>query len=355
MKILEKCAGKINAVLSLYALGLIKTSDKKSLPNMGKALSIAHDKLYRLLTWGTTALPVLPTIQEKLVRYYAKKYNSINYLLIDETIIPKMFSSVIEGAYRWYNVILKKEQVSLCIVVVAWSNGTITIPIRFAFLHNKKIAPELYKTKSEVAQELIESVRGVVPFDYVVCDGAYGTITMMTYFIRTRIKGVVKAKSTYAVTDHYGQKCAIKYLSYLRLRKNKRSRRIRVLWHGLQIYVSIHKRRNKNGDYSLTYLMSSTPLKAEEYIKIYEQRWPIEKIFRTIKQKLGLGHCSARRFDCQSSHINYVLLSYSFLQHHAERYKHENVDVAARALRDAKTELTTSSMAAFTSIIHATA
>lgn len=52
-------------------------------------------------------------------------------------------------------------------------------------------------------------------------------------------------------------------------------------------------------------------------MKTYKKRWPIEKMFRTIKQHLGLQECQSTKMDTQLNHAAAVLLAYSnivFLQ-----------------------------------------
>jgi hypothetical protein len=352
---IEKYAKKIQKILNFYTLGLIRTPDRKSLTNIAATLAVAHDKLQRILCWGVQGLPVFPYLQESLIHYYSKKSNLKGFLLIDETIIPKVFSRVIEGAYKIYNTVTCRKETALCIAVIAWSNGTITIPIRFAFVHSKKGAPQLYKTKSKVAIELIEAVRSIVPFAYILADGAYSTREMLEYLSAQDLPAIIKARSNYVVTDQYGRRLALKNLPLLKLLRNKRSKRIRATWYGMKLYFSVHKRKNKHGEYSITYLVSTVPLKAKEYIELYENRWEIEKMFRTMKQKLGLTQCSARKFDHQQSHFTYVFFSYSFLQHYTQEKKLENADDSVKALRQAKSISINSSIASFTDIFHAVA
>ena len=48
-------------------------------------------------------------------------------------------------------------------------------------------------------------------------------------------------------------------------------------------------------------------------LKLYSDRWPIEKSFRTMKQKLGFSDCRMITNSQQTIHILTVFLSYSLL------------------------------------------
>jgi IS4 transposase len=45
-------------------------------------------------------------------------------------------------------------------------------------------------------------------------------------------------------------------------------------------------------------------------VKIYKKRWPIEKMFRTIKQHLSLQECQSTKMEIQLNHAAAFLLSY---------------------------------------------
>jgi len=54
---------------------------------------------------------------------------------------------------------------------------------------------------------------------------------------------------------------------------------------------------------------------------MYDIRWNIEPMFRTMKQSLGLMHCSARSLKKQTLHIDAVFFGFAFLQYNKIKKK----------------------------------
>ena len=73
-------------------------------------------------------------------------------------------------------------------------------------------------------------------------------------------------------------------------------------------------------------------LKAKEYLIIYDGRWNIEIMFRTLKQSLGLSQCQSRNLEYQKAHIYSSFFSYGFIQHEKEAHSFENSEVAIKYL-----------------------
>jgi len=65
----------------------------------------------------------------------------------------------------------------------------------------------------------------------------------------------------------------------LKLFRNKRSKRVEAIYHGMKLYFSAHKRKNKSGEYAYMYIVSNIDLIAKNYLKAYEKRWNIEETF----------------------------------------------------------------------------
>jgi len=69
-------------------------------------------------------------------------------------------------------------------------------------------------------------------------------------------------------------------------------------------------------------------LKSGQYKKVYDERWHIELIFRTLKQSIGLQECSARAIEKQAMHIYASFIAYAILQHQKNRNKFKNPEQA---------------------------
>ncbi len=114
-----------------YTLGLILSMEKRSCTNLSKLFDISHDTLYRFLCKHDLFLKFLPHIMIRIAHYFSQIGEG--FLILDDTSISKEFSKLIEGVFDVYDSLLGRPKRSLCIVVIAWSNGNITIPIGFNF------------------------------------------------------------------------------------------------------------------------------------------------------------------------------------------------------------------------------
>ena len=88
-------------------------------------------------------------------------------------------------------------------------------------------------------------------------------------------------------------------------------------------------------------------MRAKEYIKIYAERWAIEKMFRTMKQSLGLSASIARKIENQAAHIHGVFFAYTFLQDVSFEFNYERPEDAVTHLQDAKLTRAWQRMTAF--------
>jgi len=135
MKILESVSSKIKSTFLSYVLGLILTKNKKTCSSMAKVLGVTHDFLYRFLSKTYLLLPIFPRLMISLVNHSDKK--KLGWLIIDDTTISKPFARFLAGVYTIYNTALGRPDKGLSIVVVAWSNGQITIPLKFGWHFQK--------------------------------------------------------------------------------------------------------------------------------------------------------------------------------------------------------------------------
>ncbi len=55
-------------------------------------------------------------------------------------------------------------------------------------------------------------------------------------------------------------------------------------------------------------------LTAKQHVKAFGLRWPIEKMFRTLKQSLGIQYCQSTSVKKQRAHIFATFLAFSELE-----------------------------------------
>ena len=332
-KIIKKLDSSVKKYLINYSLGLILTQGKKFCTKIAQTLGLSHDSIYRFLSQTNLLVGLFPKLQVNVANYCSKE--NPGWLIIDDTTISKLFSKVLEGVAWMYNSSLGRSNKGLCLVVIAWSNDLVTIPLGFKWYFRKNIAQDQYKKKIELAQELIEEFYTKVSFEYFLADGLYSSKAMYHFLCAKGIKFEMRIASNRKVV-YRGINEQIKKHKFIRLRRNERSRTLSVKINGLNLYLTIQKRINRNNEYDIVYQISNINTYAKQHVKFYEQRWQIEVLFRTIKQSFGLNQCAARSLEKQNLHIYAIFFTYGFVQHQKKNLHLSNSEAAVNNLANLK-------------------
>ena len=279
--ILKNLSKKIKNGFIYYVLGLVLSKDKKSCTNLAAFLNISHDFLYRYLSKTNLVAIFFPSLMIKIANDFAEK--KPGWLIIDDTSIIKNFAKLLIGVWDIYDTVLSRPSRGLCLVVVAWSNGDITIPISFNWHYQKAISGKYYQTKTQVAKQLILDCYKKVKFEYILADGHYSTIDFISFLQKHNIEylGKIARNRVIIVNEKSFQ---LQNCYNLKIFRNSRSKKILAFYHGMKLYFSVHKRKNKNNEFNYIYLVSTMNLDAKNYLEIYRGRWNIEMMFRTMKQ-----------------------------------------------------------------------
>jgi len=168
-----------------YILGLMLNPERNTCPRIAKIFGIKHEKLYQILWKTGLSLFVFTKINLSIANYFSKIKGG--WLIIDDTLMSKPFIKFLAGVYEVYNVVLGRPDRGLCLVVVAWSNGSVTIPLMFEFMYHKDLVGKDYKTKTEIAKPMILHLLGKISFKYILFDGHYSTIEMLKFLSKMRI------------------------------------------------------------------------------------------------------------------------------------------------------------------------
>jgi hypothetical protein len=268
-----------------------------------------------------------------MISHFSK--NNEGWLILDDTFLSKIFSKLLEGVCILFNNSMSRPERGLCIVVLAWSNGKVTIPIAFDWYFPKEITGDWYQQKSKIAEKLISEYCKKVPYKYFLADAHYATKNLIPFMCRKNIKFVMKIpRSRKVKTKKFN--IQLKLNPALKLLRNQRSAKIFAEYANCDLYFSVQKRKDKNGEYSTVFLVSNMNLKAKEYLIVYEGRWDIEIMFRTLKQSLGLSQCQSRNLEYQRAHIYSSFFSYGFIQHEKESFSFENSESTIKHLSSLK-------------------
>lgn len=334
-KTLNKIGWLVKGAFVKYVLGLVLSKERRVCTKIAEYFGISHDVIYRYLTQNASLAALFPDMMIKLAQHFHKIKNG--WLVVDDTALSKIYAQYIEGIHWIYNSSLKRPERGLCIVVIAWTNGDITIPIGFDWWFSKKIDKEKHQTKIKIAQKLVNSVYDITYFRKLLADAAYISVDMIAFLNGLQVSFITRIHSSRKVETEDGTCVQMKNHPKLKLMKNLRSKIVKAKVKGYWVNIVVFKRKKKNSyEHEKVFLVTNIYAKADEIIKMYDIRWKIEPMFRTLKQSLGLMHCSARSISKQTLHINAGFFGYAFLQHQKFYKKFSCPEDVIKSLRDSK-------------------
>lgn len=301
----------------------------------------SHDALTRMLyhkSWSACLL-MLELLNQAI--QISSGTITQSWLILDDVILPKRRSRNTDGVYWDYDYI--NDQYILCmrLVVVAWSNGIICIPIAFAPCYKNgssylKKHHQKFRTKNQLARILVYQVtRKGLHFDYLTFDSWYASADNFLFFNRLNITFVTALKSNRNlrlpfVPIENKPKRRLKHPSWYELTSSQwaapkpyvrdyryytnvsaRARQGLVFVKDVDFllklvciknyaknkaFKDIHTKTDKRAKDPNKYLVTNDiNLTIPEIITYYRNRWTIEVMFRNCKQHLALGKCQAHK------------------------------------------------------------
>jgi len=324
---LRKTELKLTYPISL----LLSTSKRKTCESISSIANLSGDSFCRILQQPIITMTDLVQIAKNIFT------NRKLYLVIDDTIISKIYSQSIEGSCDNYNSSSGQTYRSLCSVAAVLTDGKNAIPIGQELWISKKFSPDNYQRKWEIAQNLITQIQPLLSMHMVVADGLYANVGMMKECLDKGILFEMRFHSN-RVIEYHGQKISIKELDCLKLKKRRKARTKKGIWQGMTLFFTAVKKITKSDRVIITYQVSNYKAAAQVHVRNYSYRWCIEKFFRTAKQHLGLNDCQARSKVAQKNHIMNVFFAYALLQIEKIKKNLKNPEEALRRLKKKKFE-----------------
>ena len=302
--------------VAVYVSGLVTLEKKQTQSRIAKTIGhVTHDALNRL----ADKLPMLcAQMAVGMTALITGNYGS-GYIILDDTVVPKPFSQLVAGTYVDYDHTQKRHVRCHRIVVVIWTNGTIYIPVAFAFWHHRAFVRR-YRTKNQIARILIYYVdRHHIPFSYLTFDNWYASKQNLRFFDKLGIKFVTRLRNnTWIVYENKRQKIQklTKYECHYYHRLKAYVRRFAVKYPSFGTgYLAIVKNDKHEESGKTKYLFTNDlPLTNREIVLRYRSRWHVEVFFRTCKQNFGLAACQAQMMPQVILHVRMVFLAYVLTQ-----------------------------------------
>lgn len=318
-----------------YVAGIFFAPGKKNCNQISRFFNCTHDYINQLFQKPAESIKRLEydllLVAKQLPAHERKA------LVIDDTLIKKVFGSTIEGRCQGRDSCTGKICYGLTVVLAGISCISGFIPINFEYWVQQNIMGDAYKKKWELAVILIENTFKKIDPVPVVLDALFCSIASIKAFNECRILFVMKMKSNMKICVN-GVEVQIKHHPELKLYKNNRKKTILGTYKGEQLYFTVEKFRQKGGQWAYRYLVSNFEADSIEYIELYNLRWNIEKCNRTTKQLCGLADCVMRDIDKQKLHTFSVYHAYA----QAELIKIQNglpnTESVLHMLRDAKSK-----------------
>jgi len=274
----------------VYIRGLLTVSERATCVALSRVLSEkSHDSLTRIL--NDTKLEWQTLLHSFVLRIIGKLQNG--YLMIDDTVIDKSFSKVIQNTAWIFCSKKNKKILGLNIVVLAWSNGTVTIPIAFKIWKKKS-----KKSKYDLALELLSYARNFLQLKpkYVTFDSWYSSkkiLKRLNYYKWTFVSQIKKNRK----------------FNGTQLKLYKKNPYWMEQGHILGDIKILVVRNGKK-----YFITNDLDLSKKEILSLYRTRWSIENMFRMLYDKLGLEECQSISLHSQSAHIHLCLMSFVLLE-----------------------------------------
>jgi len=305
---------------------LLSTASRKNFESLGNENNLSGDTIRRLLAIEAPTLPELIEVAKKILK--RKRL----YLLLDDTLILKIYSRCIEGTSDNYSTTARAKQRSLCSIVAMLTDGEIAIPIDQLLWTAEEVDPINYATKTELAQIIIARVQSQVSLELTIMDGLYATEKMIRWLNKRKLLFEMRFHAN-RVIEKNGQEYSLKEAPFFRLNGYRTMRTIVAMWHGISLYFTALRRVMRNGIITIVFQVSNYKASARKHVLHYRYRWNIEKFFRTAKQYLGLNDCQSRKLELQINHILNVFVAYTIAQFEHIKSKTKNVESAIKSIK----------------------
>lgn len=271
-----------------YIKGLLCVFENANCASLSKIVGCSHDSLSRILNEQKLSWQTL--LESFILRIFGKLHDG--WLIIDDTVINKRFAKKIENLTWVFDSKISKSILGLNIVLMAWSNGKIIIPLMIKVYRKTN-----KKTKIDLAMELIDYAffLSIKP-KYVTFDSWYAANKLLKKIIKYKWVFVTQIKKNRKVND-MPIKEMHRYPYWIDQGKLSSGIKISVVKNGKKYFIA--------NDLTLT---------KKEILSFYKGRWLVETIFRILHFKLGIDKCESRSLHSQITHFHFCLLAYMILE-----------------------------------------
>ncbi len=301
--------------VKIYVASLLLSTGKKNCSAMSSELNLSYHSIYTYFDDFAAQEEGIKAFFANVVHRYATKENP-GVLIVDSSQLIKQYSKKLDNVCYDLNNSMKLVFRGLSCVATAWTNGKVLIPLDFDFWMRKKDLEDdsTYRKKTEISRDLIVKWQNKIPFGYVALDGDYASESFLRFLHENNLKFSIRMPKNRTV-EIDGVCTQLKKQKAFKLIKNERYKTKKGTYKGIPAYFTSHKRKGNNGTKQVVFVVSNLEkLTPKQHILAYELRWPIEKLFRTSKQHLGIQHCQSTSSKKQRAHIFATFAAFTELE-----------------------------------------
>lgn len=311
----KKVNSFFNKVTQKYVLCLLLSIGKKNCRAMSDDLGLSYNSIYQYFDYFEEQKKVIQKFFVDLVKHYSTNENP-GVLIVDTTQLKKFYAKKLECISYDFSTSLKLVIKGISCVTVVWTNGKIVIPLDFDFWIRKKDIKnnDLYRKKTCISRELICKWKDKISFKYIPLDGEYANEDFMKFLNQEDFKYSMRIQRSRVVAIN-GIEAALKNHPFFQLKRNEHYKSAKGTYKGITAHFTCQKRKAKNNTTEVVFIVSNLEnLTPKEHILAYDFRWPIEKMFRTLKQSLGIQDCQSNFRLKQEAHIFASFLAFLKLE-----------------------------------------
>ena len=278
------------SLIKPYLTGLFCAAESATCTALARVVDHAsHDRLSRILKdkrleWQTLLSNLALKTLGKLDR---------GWLILDDTVLDKSFAKIIENLAWIYSSKEERSVFGLNLVVLAWSNGTLTIPLGVKIWKKAE-----GKSKYELARELLAYAKNILNIrpDYVVFDSWYGSAAILGDIASYGWTFVCQLKKNRLLDG----------VQLKKFRKNPYWMAQGKISGGMEVLVVKHGKK---------YFATNDPaLSKADIFARYDTRWAIETMFRFLYDQLGIEECQSISLQSQTAHIHLCLIAHALVE-----------------------------------------
>lgn len=260
-------------------------------------------------------------------------------LIFDDSIVEKEWTDESDLICWHYDHCKKRSVKGINLLNALYYTGEVSIPVAFELVtkpektdENGKIKRASEQTKNELVRDMFDTcVANQLKFRYVLMDSWFGSKETFEHILKKNKHFVVALKSNRLVALSLEDKQQGRFVHVNELELSDKQA-VRGYLKGFEHEVLFVRRifKNEGGSTAqLDLVCSDLTCDGEQVATIYQKRWKVEELHKSLKSNLGLAKSPTRTITTQNNHV--FMSIYAFFKLECLKIKHKLNHFALRA------------------------